>query len=106
MKQALSRPTGMGGVLAALSELTATPRQVIVVGEEGSPLSQMAREYDREGTVVMCVNPSQAQEFLDAGFSIVEGRTSPEVPTAYVCTEGVCDLPVSDAVALAEQLAR
>ena len=106
MKQALSRPTGMGGVLAALSELTSTPRQVIVVGEEESPLSHTAREHHREGTVVMCVNSAQAQEFLDAGFSIFEGRTTPEVSTAYVCTEGVCELPVSDAVALAEQLAR
>jgi len=104
MKQALARPQGMGALLSALSELATTPREVLVIDDGGSMLSDMAWNYRQTGTLVVTANSVQAQQFLDSGFDLFEFRTSGSTPRAYVCTEGVCALAATTPEEFAQQL--
>ena len=104
MKQALAMPQGMGALLSALSELATRAREVIVIDDGDSTLSDMAKNYQRTGTVVVTANSAQAQQFLDSGFNLFESRTSGLRATAYVCTEGVCALPATTPEEFARQL--
>ena len=82
----------------------AAPVEVAVVGppgEERDALVRLAWTQAPAGSVVVAGDGSS-----DEGFALLEDRTVRDGrPTAYVCRGFVCRLPVTDAEALAAQLA-
>jgi hypothetical protein len=52
------------------------------------------------------VTDEQAAAFAGAGFDLFASRGSRDgVDTAYLCEHFICDLPLTDATALADRLA-
>jgi uncharacterized protein len=93
---AVSRPISFGSALGALSELAAPRRQLVVVSEDrGLDLAHRARTW--AGGVAVVVTPAQSIAFAAAGFRLFESRGLIEgKPTAYLCENFVCQLPVTD----------
>jgi uncharacterized protein YyaL (SSP411 family) len=101
---AVSRPISFGSTLRALSTLAAPHRQLVVVSENSeTELAAVARGWT--GGVVAVVTPAQAQAFADAGFELFTAREAIDgLPTAYLCENFVCQLPVMEATALRKLL--
>ena len=79
--------------------------QLVVVSEAAdSPLASIARRWDATG-VACVVTTEQAEAFAAAGFELFAGRVASGKPTAYLCRDFVCRLPLSDADELAVELA-
>ncbi len=94
-----------------LQDLVEPSRELIVAGDAGDPRTQAlldrGRETERPGLVLGLV-PSEATEG-GAGlenWAAFKGRSPAEdgSPRAYLCTERVCKMPVSDPEALAKLL--
>ncbi len=81
----------------------AAPVQVVVVGPPGPDRDALTATAWREapaGSVVLAAEPGDRP-----GFALLRGRTALDgQPTAYVCRDFVCRLPVSDQAALVAQL--
>ena len=97
---ALARPIAFGSALGVLSDLSAPLRQLVVVSEDrGADLAQRARVW--AGGLAVVVTSAQAEAFAAAGFELFESRGLVRgEPTAYLCEDFVCQLPVTDASAL------
>jgi hypothetical protein len=104
LSHALEQPLGMGGVLRFVTEFLAPERELVVVGDQGGELSDMARSWNPAGALSLVVTPDQAAEFLKIGCTIMEGRLEASTPTAYLCERGTCALPVTELAALRAQL--
>lgn len=92
------QPLGFGSALAVSSALAATPTQLVVVSDDAdSALAVAARGWSETGAVSVTVTASGAKEWATAGFELFESR-SPQGgrPTAYLCRDFVCQLPVTD----------
>ncbi|MCU1470335.1 MAG: thioredoxin protein [Glaciihabitans sp.] len=120
---ALQRPISFGAALGVMSLLAVPERQLVVVtaGEAaagwdavggnpvgaagaGDDLATIARAW-REGTVAVVTLP-QAAAFVAAGFALFEARTLQRgSPTAYLCENFVCRLPITDPAVLRAALA-
>jgi uncharacterized protein YyaL (SSP411 family) len=98
---AVTRPISFGSTLSLFSSLSAPHRQLVVVTEDrDAELARMALGWS--GGVVVIVTPAQARAFARAGFELFEARDSIDGrPTAYLCENFVCQLPVTDTGALA-----
>ena len=97
---ALVQPIAFGAALQVMAALATAPTQLVVVGEIGA-VGEVAHAWRRHNAVVAVVTFEQAQRFAEAGFELFEGRaTTPGVETAYLCTDFVCALPVTEAGAL------
>jgi hypothetical protein len=101
-------PTGFGHALSALDLYLSGAREVAIVGDAADPAT---RELVAEVTVRRFLpNHVLAVAAPDDTVSpetvpLLEGRTAiGGRPAAYVCERFVCDLPVTSAEALAEQL--
>jgi uncharacterized protein len=103
---AVQRPVSFGAALAATCRLMAPAAQLVVVSDAAdSPLASIARRWDTTG-VACVVTAAQAESFAAAGFELFEGRTAASGnPTAYLCRDFVCRLPLTDADELAVELA-
>ncbi|MDQ1552915.1 MAG: uncharacterized protein QOD50_2337 [Actinomycetota bacterium] len=103
---ALSRPISFGSALGAMSTLSMPLRQLVVVTtDRDSPMARDAKVW-LDG-VGIAVTPAQAQAFAAAGFELFDGRVQVDGrETAYLCENFVCQLPVTNAEALAELLSR
>ena len=101
---ALARPISFGSALGVLSRLAAPRRQLVVVGENrDSSLAKDARNWS--GGVSVVVTPAQSRAFAEAGFELFAGRGAIEgKPTAYLCEDFVCQLPVTGSHELAALL--
>jgi uncharacterized protein len=101
---AASRPISFGSALSALSTLAAPHRQLVVVSDDpDDDLATLARGWT--GGVAVVVTPAQARAFADAGFDLFAARDAIDgLPTAYLCENFVCRLPVTDATVLRELL--
>jgi uncharacterized protein YyaL (SSP411 family) len=101
---ALERPISFGGTLGALSVASGPLRQLVVVTEDRQgELAAVARRW--RGGLVAVVSPDHAKAFAEAGFELFEGRgLVGGVPTAYVCENFLCRLPVTTAPELAALL--
>ncbi|MEO6942408.1 MAG: thioredoxin domain-containing protein [Terrimesophilobacter sp.] len=95
---AMHQPLGFGSALAVMTALAAAPTQLVVVADEtDSALSVAARGWVESGGVSVTVTASGATEWAAEGFELFEGRSlQGGQPTAYLCSDFVCRLPVTD----------
>ena len=104
VSQAMTTPMGAGGVLQALATLGAETREIIIVSDQPTEMTDVARGHRSPGTVMISVTGAQAEQLLEVGVTALEGRTAGSTPTAYVCHRGVCQLPVHTTKELRDQL--
>ncbi len=106
LANALDQPSAFGAALAVASRLASPVRQLVVVADDPEEeLSGVARSTGPEPTAV--VSSAQAAAFAASGFELFAGRSARNgVAAAYLCEHFVCALPVTDAAALAQLLAR
>jgi uncharacterized protein YyaL (SSP411 family) len=104
---AVPRPVSFGAALAALSRFASSSRQLVVVTDNpGAALAVIARGWSAPGGLATVVSPRQAEAFAAAGFELYESRGMRNgLPTAYLCEDFVCALPLTDATALTAALA-
>ncbi|MDJ0376379.1 thioredoxin domain-containing protein [Cryobacterium sp. PH31-L1] len=100
-----SRPLAYGAALRLFDELNAPIDQLVIVSPDqfgataanrpGITLHDLARRH--AAGVVTSVSESQAQAFAAAGFDLFLARTAKaNQPTAYLCRDFVCQLPITD----------
>ncbi len=96
MEAAMGRqPTGFGRMLGALDQYLAPSQEIAIVGNAGDAatdalLRQVRRRYLPHATV------AQKAPDADNPLPVFEGRTMVDgKPTAYVCENYVCRLPVT-----------
>ncbi|QAV71257.1 thioredoxin domain-containing protein [Salinibacterium sp. UTAS2018] len=100
---AAQQPISFGTALTLMSELGAPLRQLVVVTEDeaSGELTRLARTLHRAGGIGVAVSQAQADAFAASGFELFAARTAiGGAPTAYLCEEFVCRLPLTDAAAL------
>ena len=97
------RPLAFGAALAVMAQLAERGRQLVVVSPDADttvrdPNGLLASiRMSGAATVRVVVTDAQAIEWTDAGFELCAGRTSLRgLPTAYLCRDFVCRLPVTD----------
>jgi uncharacterized protein YyaL (SSP411 family) len=98
-------PAAFGRLLGALDQTVADPVEIAIVGAREDTRTQelldaALRPYTPNRTIAG-VAPGEDLSFT---LPVLEGRNRGTEPTAYVCERYACKAPVSDAVALAEQL--
>ena len=98
-------PAGTGRWLAALDFYVSTPKEIAIVGPREHPataqlLDTVYGKYLANRVVVGSAGPRGGPALpLLEGRGMIDGA-----PTAYVCENYACQLPVTDAAALAAQL--
>ncbi|WP_341954042.1 DUF255 domain-containing protein [Salinibacterium sp. TMP30] len=127
---AAQQPISFGTALTLMSELGAPLRQLVVVTPDAAgsaraadgdindvsgdgagtsdasaatsdELTSLARNLHRAGGIGVAVSQAQAGAFAASGFELFAARTAIEgKPTAYLCEEFVCRLPLTDVAAL------
>ncbi len=97
------QPLGFGAALSVMTELASPPTQLVVVTDEpDAELASTAREWSAPGGLAVTVTVAAATEWAAAGFELFEGRAlHGGLPTAYLCSDFVCRLPVTDSASLA-----
>ena len=109
MRQYLIRaPNGMGHWLCALDFYLSTPKEIAIVGDLNAPATKELLRTVHAGClpnkVLAGVSPEAASGDASS-MPLLEGRTLVDgKPTAYVCQNYVCQLPVTDPESLARQL--
>ncbi len=109
MRQYLIRaPNGMGHWLCALDFYLSTPKEIAIVGDPDDPATRELLRTVHAGCLPNKVLAGVSPEapIGDApSMPLLEGRTLVDgKPTAYVCQNYVCQLPVTDPESLARQL--
>ncbi len=100
-------PAGTGRWIAALDFYLSTPKEVAVIGPQEDPstmalLREVNGRYLPNRVVVGAADEAAASA---TGLPLLEGRGMVNgTPTAYVCENYACQLPVTDSEALAAQL--
>ena len=100
-------PTAAGNWLGALDFYLSRPKEIVIVGERGDAdtdalLSEVHRHYTPNRVLLGASEGDDA----DSGLPLLMERHKIDgMPTAYVCENYVCQLPVTDAKAFARQLA-
>ncbi len=103
---ASGQPLSFGGALGVAVRLGRPVAQLVVVGPGDSALAGVARGWGGPARVLALVTDAQASAFAAEGFELFSARVSKGgVDTAYRCEHFVCDLPLTDASALADRLA-
>ncbi|MBH0010221.1 thioredoxin domain-containing protein [Salinibacterium sp. SWN1162] len=100
---AAQQPISFGTALTLMSELGAPLRQLVVVAgdEVNGELTSLARTLHRAGGIGVAVSQAQGDAFAASGFELFAARTATGgQPTAYLCEEFVCRLPLTDVAAL------
>ncbi len=108
LSQLMSRsPMGAGQWLGALDFYLSQPKEIAVIGPRTDPATGELLEavFGRFLTNKVVVGADSPQPNAINGNPLLEGREmSGGKPTAYVCQSYVCQLPVTNAQALEEQL--
>ncbi|EXI78806.1 MAG: Thioredoxin-related protein [Candidatus Accumulibacter appositus] len=108
------RPIAMTEALLALDFLADTPLEIAIVWPDGvadaadaaAPLLTVLRRTYLPSRAI-AGGPESAIEALAETVAFVRGKVAQDGrPTAYVCRQGRCELPVTDAAALSAQLGR
>ncbi|MGB3910946.1 MAG: DUF255 domain-containing protein [Pseudolysinimonas sp.] len=106
LASASAQPLSFGGALSVAVRLGRAVAQLVVVGPGDTALADVARGWGGPTRVLAIVTDEQAATFAAEGFGLFDARTSREgLDTAYLCEHFVCDLPLTDAAALADRLA-
>jgi uncharacterized protein YyaL (SSP411 family) len=97
-----AQPMGFGSALSVMTALASPVAQLVVVSsDQDAELASLAHGWLRPGGLAAVVTPEQAIEWAAAGFELFEGRAEIDGrATAYLCSDFVCRLPVTDAAAL------
>ena len=110
VRELMSRfPTGAGHWLGALDFYLSTPKEIAIVGGAGDAetnalLSEVSRRYLPNRVLVGSAGNGTAE--ARSGVPLLEDRDRVDgKPTAYVCENYACSLPVTEPAALAAQLA-
>jgi uncharacterized protein YyaL (SSP411 family) len=100
--QAVQVPSAFGTALALMSELAGEVEQlVIVLPVAGASSALTAAARRRPAPLVAVATQGQADAFAAEGFELYDGRRARDgLPTAYLCRDFVCRLPVTDPAAL------
>ena len=99
-------PTGAGHWLCALDFYLSTPKEIAIIGGLTDPNTRalVAEVYRKFMPNRVLLGGIDGDTEL-AGLPLIEGREEINgAPTAYVCQNYVCQLPVSDPAELAKQL--
>jgi uncharacterized protein YyaL (SSP411 family) len=100
-------PQGFGHLLAAVDLYTGNPAEVVIVGGDEADrraLLDVTREGFHPNSVL--ISPSDESTIASSALPVLEGRLGRREATAFVCHRGVCELPVTTADALRDQLTR
>ena len=100
-------PAGTGRWIAALDFYVSTAKEVVVIGPRDDPAtSELLRTVNgRYIANRVLVGADGEETATSAALPLLEGRGLVNgKPTAYVCENYACRLPVTDAEALAAQL--
>ena len=100
-------PAGTGRWIAALDFYVSTAKEVAVIGPPDDPAtSELLRTVNgRYIANRVLAGADGAESATSSGLPLLEGRGLVDgQPTAYVCENYACQLPVTDAAALAAQL--
>jgi len=107
------RPLAFGAALRLSDQLNSPIEQLVIVSPDNArpadnapadnwpavSLHDLARRHPAR--VVAAVTETQARAFAAAGFDLFAARAAPSgYPTAYLCHDFVCQLPVTDAAEL------
>ncbi|MFF1878554.1 thioredoxin domain-containing protein [Leifsonia sp. NPDC058230] len=99
---ALRTPNAFGSALELMSRLSGEPEQLLLVlpdGAMGGALVDAARIRPTE--LVAVADETATAAFAADGFELFAARTTREaLPTAYLCRDFVCRLPVTDPAGL------
>ncbi|HEU4326200.1 MAG TPA: thioredoxin domain-containing protein [Roseiflexaceae bacterium] len=102
-------PTGFGRYLSAAEFALGSPKEIALVGEPDAPNTQALRAAlfrpFLPGKVVVLRAPSEQQPAIPSPLLADRGQIGGRA-TAYVCQNYACQLPVTDAEALLEQLGK
>jgi uncharacterized protein YyaL (SSP411 family) len=105
LTSASAQPLSFGGALGIVARLGRPVAQLVVVGRGDTALADVARGWGGPSRVLAIVTDDQSVAFAAAGFDLFAARVSRHgVDTAYLCEHFVCDLPLTDAAALADRL--
>ena len=108
LQQLMSRsPMGAGHWLGALDFYLSQPKEIAIIGPLADPATGelLNAVFGRFLPNKVVVGAEESQSVGEAGNPLLEGREMTGAkPTAYVCQNYVCQLPVTDALALADQL--
>lgn len=100
-----TQPISFGAALAVACRLARPLAQLVVVGPGGSPLADVARGWGTPSRVLALVPEAAVDPLAAAGLTLFDGRVSRAgADTAYLCEHFVCELPLTDAEALAARL--
>ena len=101
-----ARPLAFGAALRLMSSLSAPVEQLVVVSPndiQADPTGLLAAARRHADGLVASVTARQAGAWTDAGFELFADRTPLDnLPTAYLCRDFVCRLPVTDPADLAD----
>lgn len=98
--EAFPRPIGYGATLELVQRLLEPTEQLVVVTPgtavvASDPMVDAARPNTESLTVV--VTETQAREWAEEGFGLLDGRVASNGrSTAYLCTDFVCKLPITE----------
>ena len=99
-------PAGTGRWLAALDFYLSTPKEVAIIGPMGDPATSVLLQTVNGRYLPNRVLAGADGEAASSGLPLLEGRGMiGGKPTAYVCENYACQLPVTEPEALAGQLA-
>ena len=110
LRDAMARqPLAFGHLLGVLERALSRPQEVVVIGDPANPATQalLTRVRTRflPHTVLAGAASAAAAEAAAPDIPLLAGRTQfDRRPTAYVCENFTCRLPVADPAELARQL--
>ena len=101
-------PMGMGHWLCALDFYVSTPKEIAIVGELSRPDTRALLDAVHSRYLPNKVMAGRDPSMVGQSFPrlpLLQGReTTGDGPTAYVCQNYICQLPVTEPDALASQL--
>jgi uncharacterized protein YyaL (SSP411 family) len=101
-------PSAFGQALSALDAYLATTKEIVIIGdpqeEATRALIEVIHDCYLPNKLLVVAHPERVEE-LSQPIPLLVGRTQIDgLPTAYVCENYACQLPVTAPSALAEQL--
>jgi uncharacterized protein YyaL (SSP411 family) len=91
-------PAAFGQLLMAVDFLAASPREIVVAGERGSPPVEALLEAVRSRFLPQRVVALASADADTDLMPLLEGKTAPPGEArAYVCRNWACEAPVSEA---------